>query len=62
LKDRAPRKGLAGRELNIQDISHYKKVLFVINNTMRFMSKIDEVIEKNGGWPGAFVAGIKLKM
>jgi len=51
LKDRK------GRKLSAEDIAHYQKIVVAISETIRLMQEIDEVIEKHGGWPGAFVAG-----
>ena len=48
LKDRK------GRTLTEEDISHYHKIVIALTETIRLMSKIDEVIETHGGWPGAF--------
>ena len=49
LKDRR------GRNLTKDDISHYKKIVAVINETIRLMTEIDKVIDKHGGWPDAFI-------
>ena len=49
LKDRK------GRTLSENDISHYQKIIVALHETIRIMREIDEVIEKHGGWPGAFV-------
>jgi SOS-response transcriptional repressor LexA len=51
LKDRK------GRSLSKEDIAHYQKIIFALSETIRMMEEIDEVIEKHGGWPGAFQAG-----
>jgi hypothetical protein len=48
LKDRK------GRILSIDDISHYQKIVVAINETIRIMKEIDEVIDRYGGWPDAF--------
>lgn len=48
LKDRK------GRRLLKVDIEHYQKIVVAISETIRIMREIDEVIEKHGGWPGAF--------
>ena len=48
LKDRK------GRTLSKEDIAHYQKIVVALNETIRLMKEIDEVIEKHGGWPGAF--------
>ncbi|MCL4283476.1 MAG: N-6 DNA methylase [Fimbriimonadaceae bacterium] len=48
LKDRK------GRTLTEADIRHYEHMLYAIEETIRIMAEIDEVIEAHGGWPGAF--------
>ena len=48
LKDRK------GRTLSKDDLKHYQKIVVALNETIRLMKEIDEVIEKHGGWPGAF--------
>jgi predicted helicase len=48
LKDRK------GRRLTKDDIEHYQKIVVALNETIRLMTEIDKVIEKHGGWPGAF--------
>ena len=48
LKDRK------GRTLSADDIAHYQKIVVALNETIRLMKEIDEVIEAHGGWPGAF--------
>ncbi len=48
LKDRK------GRRLSADDINHYHKIVVALNETIRLMAEIDKVIEKHGGWPGAF--------
>ena len=48
LKDRK------GRTLSEDDIAHYQKIVVALNETIRLMKEIDEVIEAHGGWPGAF--------
>ena len=45
LKDRK------GRVLSAEDIEHYQRVVVVLNETIRIMGEIDEVIEEHGGWP-----------
>jgi predicted helicase len=50
LKDRK------GRTLSKDDIAHYHKIVVALAETMRLMKEIDKVIEKHGGWPGAFTA------
>jgi hypothetical protein len=49
LKDRK------GRTLSQEDIAHYQKIVVALNDTIRLMSEIDEVIDQHGGWPDAFV-------
>ena len=51
LKDRK------GRTLSDEDIAHYQKIVVALNETIRIMGEIDEVIEEYGGWPGAFQTG-----
>jgi hypothetical protein len=48
LKDRK------GRKLLKEDLEHYQKMLVALSETIRIMGEIDEVIDKHGGWPGAF--------
>jgi hypothetical protein len=48
LKDRK------GRTLTDEDIAHYHKIVISLNETIRLMAEIDQVIETHGGWPGAF--------
>jgi hypothetical protein len=48
LKDRK------GRTLSKKDIIHYQKIVVALNETIRLMKEIDDVIEKHGGWPEAF--------
>lgn len=49
LKDRR------GRILTDKDTTHYSKIVAAISETIRLMNEIDAVVEKHGGWPGAFV-------
>ena len=51
LKDRK------GRMLSDGDFAHYHKIVFALNETIRIMAEIDEVIEVHGGWPNAFQTG-----
>jgi hypothetical protein len=51
LKDRR------GRTLTKDDLAHYQKIVVALSETIRLMGEIDEVIEKAGGWPRAFVTG-----
>jgi hypothetical protein len=48
LKDRK------GRTLSQDDVAHYHKIVIALAETIRLMGEIDKVIEKHGGWPGAF--------
>jgi hypothetical protein len=48
LKDRK------GRILTKDDIVHYQKIVIALSETIRLMAEIDKVIDKHGGWPGAF--------
>jgi hypothetical protein len=41
-----------------EDIAHYQKIIVALNETIRLMSEIDEVIDQHGGWPDAFVTTI----
>ena len=53
LKDRK------GRTLSDEDIAHYQKIVVSLNETIRIMAEIDQVIEAeaHGGWPGTFQTG-----
>ena len=48
LKDRK------GCTLSDEDVAHYQKIVVALNETIRIMAEIDEVIEAQGGWPDAF--------
>jgi len=48
LKDRK------GRTLSKDDVTHYDKIVVALGETVRLMKEIDALIEKHGGWPGAF--------
>ena len=37
------------------DIRDYHRIVIALNETIRLMKEIDEVIEAHGGWPGAFI-------
>ncbi len=43
--------------LTDDDIAHYQKIVVALNETIRLMREIDEIIEQHGGWPGAFSTG-----
>jgi len=34
-----------------EDTQHYQKVVVALNETIRLMTEIDEVIGQHGGWP-----------
>ena len=51
LKDRK------GRQLSKNDIEHYQKIVVALNETIRLMAEIDNVINAHGGWPAAFQTG-----
>ena len=55
LKDRGPKKGQPGRVLSKDDINHYHRIVVALHETLRLMTEIDEVINRHGGWPDAFV-------
>ncbi len=57
LKDRAAKGGKKksdGRVLTDDDILHYRRMIAALTRTAELMPKIDEEIEKHGGWPDAF--------
>jgi predicted helicase len=59
LKDRQAKGGKnprPGRVLTDEEIEHYQKIVLALGETLRVMSRIDEVIDASGGWPGAFQA------
>lgn len=45
LKDRK------GRTLSADDITHYQRIVVALNETIRLMTEIDQVIDEHGGWP-----------
>jgi len=47
-------KGRKGRRLVKDDLANYQRIIVALNETIRLMAEIDEVIERHGGWPGAF--------
>ena len=55
LKDRK------GRMLSDDDITHYHRIVVALSETIRLMAEIDQVIEKHGGWPGAFALSTSAK-
>lgn len=44
----------AGRSLSQDDITHWLRVYAALHATQKMMLQVDEAIEANGGWPGAF--------
>jgi hypothetical protein len=50
-------KARKGRRLTADDVLHYNKIVTALSNTIHIMKEIDKVIDKHGGWPGAFVRG-----
>ena len=48
LKDRK------GRKLTYEDTRHYQRIVVALNETIRDMKEIDEVIRQHGDWPTAF--------
>ena len=48
LKDRK------GRTLSQEDTAHYGNIVAALDETIRLMVEIDDVIEEHGGWPEAF--------
>ena len=45
----------ASRKLSAEDIEHYHRIVVAINETIKIMKQIDEVIAAHGGWPDAFI-------
>jgi predicted helicase len=45
LKDRK------GRKLSDDDTQHYQKIVVALQETIRLMGEIDEVVGRHGGWP-----------
>lgn len=57
LKDRAKKggkKASPGRVLTAEDQLHYRRMIAAMDRTIDLMAEIDRVIDKHGGWPGAF--------
>jgi len=64
LKDRQAKGGKkprSGRVLTDEDIDHYQKIVVALNETIRIMAEIDEVIEEHGGWPDAFAGSTETR-
>lgn len=51
LYDRRRTSTSPGYTLTEDDIEHYKRMVVAIQETIRLMAEIDEVIEEHGGWP-----------
>ncbi len=47
----------AKRKLSDEDIQHYHKIVVALNETIKLMTQIDEIINAHGGWPDAFKVG-----
>jgi SOS-response transcriptional repressor LexA len=43
-----------GRALSIGEVRHFQQIVVAIDETIRITRLIDDVIERHGGWPGAF--------
>ena len=54
LKDRAETGSKPGRNLADADILHYRRMIVALEETAKVMTEIDQVIDRHGGWPGAF--------
>lgn len=52
-------KGRKSRTLSKEDIEYYQNIVIALSETIRIMKEIDDVIDKHGGWPGAFQTGKK---
>jgi len=57
LKDRQAKGGKnprPGRILSSDDVDHVQRFIAALCETDRIMGDIDQVVDKHGGWPGAF--------
>ncbi|HUU41403.1 MAG TPA: type ISP restriction/modification enzyme [Desulfatiglandales bacterium] len=45
LKDRK------GRQLTYDDLTHYQRIVTILDKTIHLMQEIDELIDRHGGWP-----------
>ncbi|MCG2740739.1 MAG: N-6 DNA methylase [Syntrophaceae bacterium] len=52
LKDRK------GRKLTYEETRHYQQIVVALNETIRLMTEIDEVIRQHGDWPDAFYGNV----
>ena len=43
-----------GRTLTEEDVTHYRRIVCGLSETLRIMREIDETIDGHGGWPAAF--------
>ncbi len=43
-----------GRTLAAGEVEHYEKIVAAVAATIRWMRAIDELVDRSGGWPGAF--------
>jgi len=48
------RKDRKGRVLSAEEITHYRRIVVALHETIRLMAEIDRVIAAHGGWPAAF--------
>jgi hypothetical protein len=48
-------KNRKGRKLSAEEIEHFRRMVAALAETIRLTEEIDEVIDKHGGWPEAFV-------
>lgn len=55
LQDRIARKDNPARILGSQEIAHYEDIVAAINVSLRVRSQSDEIVDRYGGWPDAFV-------
>jgi hypothetical protein len=46
-----------GTRLGVEEIHGFRSVLFAIQETLKIRRLVDEAIERQGGWPGAFQMG-----
>jgi len=48
-------RGPQSRTPACEDIQHYQKIIVALSETIRLMAEIDQVIEIQAGWSGAFL-------
>ena len=51
LYDRRGTRGEPGRTLTEEDIAHYQRIVVALQETIRLMEEIDQIIEAHSGWP-----------